>query len=539
MRVKNPKIRKAVQLSSRPTVLHWKLQYTVDSLDYGVCSFRKDTAFACPPQSFFLSREPRPYPCLSEVLSSDSEPGLDLAVANEISLCTSAAANSYGVVNGSTDSERLAASCWEYLTSGRNIRFQSIVDSGALQDRSHLFLPRGPGEVKQRTYLSEAKRQLSQLSNALGFDESAEREVEKGLALAMRPWGNKIIPDFPFGWYSDISTDHSPIEYSVAIEHTTGKVQLRFLIEAQAEENTLAAFQQSALRLNDDIQKEYGQTVSLERFHLISDLFFPSSDEVQEATTHSFCVTKSKELEWKEAQEATTPQGPTIYPFAAYHSFCVTKSKELEWKLYLNPQARGEKNAANLIRVAFERLGMADSYSLLESILAPTDSFCFFALDLHAGDHARVKIYVQQDNPDVAAIAKKLAICPHTPKEEIERFCATMGGSTGPYSSSPPVIVYFAFKSNAPLSPEVAVHFPVSEYAPNDAEIKQRIEAYLAPVSSTSLATYHSIVAALQERPLEQGRGFHSFVGFKNSARGLLNTFYVSAEFFGVLSPIP
>ncbi|KAL3698558.1 hypothetical protein R1sor_012634 [Riccia sorocarpa] len=385
-------------------------------------------------------------------------------------------------------------------------------------DRSHLFLPRGPGEVKQRTYLSEAKRQLSQLSNALGFDESAEREVEKGLALAMRPWGNKIIPDFPSGWYSDISTDHSPIEYSVAIDHTTGKVQLRFLMEAQAEESTLAAIQQSALRLNDDIQKEYGQTVSLERFHLISDLFFPSSDEVQ---------------------EATTPQGPTIYPFAAYHSFCVTKEKELEWKLYLNPQARGEKNAANLIRDAFERLGMADSYSLLESIMAPTDSFCFFALDLHAGDHARVKIYVQQDNPDVAAIAKKLAICPHTPKEEIERFCETMGGSTGPYSSSPPVIVYFAFKSNAPLSPEVAVHFPVSEYAPNDAVIKQRIEAYLTPVSSTSLATYHSIVAALQERPLEQGRGFHSFVGFKYSARGLLNTFYVSAEFFGVLSPIP
>ncbi|KAL3676697.1 hypothetical protein R1sor_026645 [Riccia sorocarpa] len=368
------------------------------------------------------------------------------------------------------------------------------------------FLP-VPVEVKQRTYLSEAQGQLSDLCNALELDESATREVEKGLALAMRPWGKRVIPRCPSGWYSDVGLDHSPIEYSVAIAQRSDKVQLRFLIEAQAEDISLAAFQESALRLTEDIHSEYSQTVSLKRFHLIWELFLPSCNESQGS-------------------------------FAAWHSFCISNLGELEWKLYLNPRGCGQDHAANTIRAALDRLGMAEAYSVLESIIAPTDKFLFFALDLHDGEHARVKIYMQHPSADASTIAKKFTICPDTSQEEIQRFCVAMGGSSGPYSSKP-VLTCFAFRSNALRSPEGTIHFPVSEYAPHDAEIKRRIETYLAPVSSTGLARYRSTIDALQHRPLQQGRGLHSYASLKNTAHGPVNTFYVSAQLFGVLPPVP
>lgn len=63
--------------------------------------------------------------------------------------------------------------------------------------------------------------------------------------------------------------------YSVAIEKTTGKAHLRFLIENQAGEATLEAHQRSALQLNHEIQRAYPNAVSLDRFNRIKYPFFP------------------------------------------------------------------------------------------------------------------------------------------------------------------------------------------------------------------------------------------------------------------------
>ncbi|KAK2039326.1 hypothetical protein LZ31DRAFT_606597 [Colletotrichum somersetense] len=94
-------------------------------------------------------------------------------------------------------------------------------------------------------------------------------------------------------WRSDASLNLCPFEYSVAIERDTGTPQLRFLLEAQADTATLEAYQKSALQLTADIQSKYPQTVSLDRFNAVKDLFFPPASEVEEAAALVAPVTAS------------------------------------------------------------------------------------------------------------------------------------------------------------------------------------------------------------------------------------------------------
>ena len=364
--------------------------------------------------------------------------------------------------------------------------------------------------LSKATYLSEAKRQVSLLSRALDQENMIEESLHGALDISTRGWGQLLVSQDvrSSGWVSHLSNDHSPFEYSVVLDQETGEAELRFLIEAQPSDceapGNLGQMQAEALALSERIAKQYGTRVSLDRFNAVCDLFMPRQ-----------------------------PDGL----FAAWYSYASGKD-DAEWKIYLNPCCTsGRYSAIARTRAAFERIGLAESWTVVEGMIAPSESVIYFSLDLSGMSHARAKVYISHGAASTAsAIAQKHeAICPHANPYEIQRFCEVMaGGQLGPYERKP-LLSCFAFTSQAPDRPTGTVHFPISAYADSDREIQGRIERYMTAVSVPKLykKRYRKMISAVQRRPSDQGTGIHAWVSLKQAAAGKQsNTYYISPDLF-------
>ncbi|OTA80668.1 hypothetical protein M434DRAFT_25462 [Hypoxylon sp. CO27-5] len=369
--------------------------------------------------------------------------------------------------------------------------------------------------LTQATYLSEAKRQLSHLARALGQDSTKIDLLHGALDISTKGWGQLPIPQDVSSsrWMSYVSNDHSPFEYSVVLDQETGEAELRFLIEAQPSDDeapgNLTQLQAEALAFSKRIANEYGTRVSLNRFNAIRDLFMPNQ-----------------------------PEGS----FAAWYSYAPGKDGA-EWKIYLNPSytpTPDRHSAISITRTALERIGLSESWAVVQSILEPSESIIYFSLDLSSdARNARAKVYISHGTATTAsAIAKKhAAVSPHADTYEIQRFCETMGGGQyqlGPYGRKP-LLSCFAFTIQAPDRPVGTVHFPISAYADDDREIQERIERYMASVSVPPLfrKRYRKMISAVQRRPLDQGTGVHAWVSLKQAVGGKQSkTFYISPGLF-------
>jgi tryptophanase len=355
------------------------------------------------------------------------------------------------------------------------------------------------------TFLDESSRQLELLSRAIGQSPSARDELLRALNVGLGQLGQIRIPDqlSNIGWVSHVSNDHSPIEYSVALNHNTGKAELRFLIEAQPAENDLLQAQQCALSLMQTVASQYGSIVSLRRFESIRHLFMPAQ-----------------------------PQGN----FAAWYS-CALSEKAPVWKVYLNPRASGNENALDITRQAFNRLGAYDQWRLIESNMDSNDSVVYFSLDLCADEQcARVKVYIAHDKAYASRVAAfHSSVCSSSNSYDIQRFCETVsGGSLGPYTKKP-VLSCFAITTNEPKATGT-VHFPVDSYVGSDAEAQTRVKQYMdvANVSSLYRQRYMKLISAVQRRPLAEKAGIHSWISLKQESNGhRSNGFYLSPELFG------
>ncbi|KAJ5492243.1 Aromatic prenyltransferase DMATS type [Penicillium expansum] len=338
-------------------------------------------------------------------------------------------------------------------------------------------------QVVNRNYISEATRQVTRLSEAIGQDEVTREKLLHALDLSGGEWCQNAIPQKlnTSAWVSDVSNDHSPFEYSLALSQETGASELRFLIEAQPEENSIAALQESTSRLTDNIATEYGPTkVALDHLNLVQDLFLPSDAE--------------------------------------------------------------EENAFNVTREALGRLGLASSWKLLESIMTSDDYPIYFSLGLSPNpEDAEVKVYVAHRGASATQIAEKhVKMDPNSSVHAIELFYSIMaGGSLGPYRGKPGLSC-FHFKNEDPSRPAArTVLYPMDSYVANDAEAQERIETYMDAISAPQLyrERYRNAISAVQRRPLETGRGIHSWVSMKEKLNGKRsNTFYLSAELYGCLA---
>lgn len=385
------------------------------------------------------------------------------------------------------------------VTRGKDVRIRHFTVA---------MKPLPVSRIIDESYGGEATRQLTDLSRTMGQNETTTNKLIHALTLAGGPWGSKPIPPKldKSAWLSNVSNDHSPIEYSLALDQLTGDFELRFLIEAQPEGNSLVQLQESAIRLSDNIVAEYDTVASLGRFNIVRDLFMLAGAEGG---------------------------------LAAWHSFALSSVSE-KWKLYLNPQASGKCTASSVTCEAFERLGFARSWALLKNIMSAGEEIIYFSLGLSPNlDDAEVKVYITHPGASASQVARKhAAVLPEVCTYRIQQFCASMaGGSLGPYHKKP-LMSCFAFKRKDPDQATPTVLFPMDSYCVSDAEAQERIEKYMDEISACPAyrKRYRNMIKTVQRRPLESGRGIHSWVSLKQKPDGgRSNTFYVSPEFFGPL----
>jgi len=204
------------------------------------------------------------------------------------------------------------------------------------------------------TLLETGIVRLAALCEALGFEVALTDDAVKLFIALAGSWGRRAAESPPI-WASDITDDHSPFKFSLALDGC--RAELRFLLEVQGDEPSHATNWAAGLAMNRRLAREHD--VDLSRLATIEELFAPTS---------------------------ACPR------FSIWHAVSLRPAAAHAFKVYLNPQARGRASARATVEEALCRLGFASSIAHL----APAGDRAeprYFSLDLTARREARIKVY--------------------------------------------------------------------------------------------------------------------------------------------------
>lgn len=332
--------------------------------------------------------------------------------------------------------------------------------------------------LKTFTYLEYGSEKLQSLVDICGMKHKTSEimEVFKQMTL---PWGNNIIKDEPL-WLSGIADDHTPFEFSVAIDNDTP--ELRILFECQREGFNLLSNWRAGMKFNYWLMDNYG--ASLTRLNQVSDLFFPEDESAH---------------------------------FAMWHGACFLPDKKSEFKIYLNPQAQGKEQANDLIKEALKRLGLKESWSSVEAVLKEQDAskneIKYFSLDLSDKPEARVKIYWLHHDITTSELEKMYSVARNYVAGDVTEFCQAIEGTTR--LDKRPIYSCFAFiEGNASTPNTATIQIPLTPYAANDAIMHARIYNYLVE-QNLPASIYDKSIKAVATRPLSNRVGIHSCISFR------------------------
>nr|WP_240481343.1 tryptophan dimethylallyltransferase family protein [Sandaracinus amylolyticus] len=341
-------------------------------------------------------------------------------------------------------------------------------------------------------------RRLEALCLAAGF-ESATSEVVDTFRALLAPWGDRPLhhrtssPDAGF-WVSDISDDNTPIELSAAI--AAGEVEVRVLLEAQAEEPTLPAHRAAAIALTERLERDHGADLS--RFRVVQDLFLPDD-------MHG--------------------------PFALWHSAVFRRGRPPAFKAYFNPQAYGRGRAQSVVEEALHRLGFDGAWGSLcrTARRGPhLDELKYFALDLVADPKARVKVYVRHHDATAADLEAACSGAESYTPGEVHEFVRAMGGDRERLAARA-TFTCSALVEGSVRPAATTVYVPICAYAPDDLAVQQRVHAYLVE-HGMDPAPYDALVHGYAERPLDAGVGMQSWVAFRRHHDDPRLTVYLATE---------
>jgi hypothetical protein len=317
----------------------------------------------------------------------------------------------------------------------------------------------------------------------------------------MLPWGDRPRGE-PSEWFSEISDDHTPVEFSVAL--ADGRADVRVLFEVQAGEPTVSAHRLAGLALHERLEKEFGAT--LERFRRLQDLFLPEG-----------------------------MQGP----FALWSAAVFSRGQRPSFKAYFNPQARGLEQAPSLVREALSRLGLRDTWqSLARTILrrGSLDEVKYFALDLVSGPEARVKVYVRHHGATPSDLELAcMSAASHVPGDAAA-FARAMSGGDAPMAVRAPFTcsAFVGERGDRPAS--TTVYVPVCAYARDDAAVRQRVTGYLRE-NGIGSSLYGSLIDGFANRPLEAGVGMQAWIALRRYQGRAFITAYLATEANQVYAP--
>jgi DMATS type aromatic prenyltransferase len=342
------------------------------------------------------------------------------------------------------------------------------------------------------SYRQASSAQLYDLCQALGLEDRAGRYLDVQSWL-MDPWGTREVP--PIAPYpSRIGDDHSPYEYSVQFSNLA--VELRLLLEAQAEPPSLLANQAAASTLNARIVDQF--QVDLSRFRLIEDLFCPSE-----------------------------PRGS----FSLWHAVCFDPSGNPDFKLYTNPRAQTVDSNTALMMEAVSRLGLTEAAKpVMEAVSARGGIPNYFSLDLAVRLGSRVKLYFEHTDASVADLESIFASAPSNTPGDVTQFCQAIVQGVTRFSRKP-VCYCFSFVEGTPHPISVTLHLPVAHYIESDALILNNVSRFMAS-RELPVREYQRAVAAMARRALGTASGLQSYVSFRKERGGLKFTVYLSPELF-------
>ncbi len=382
--------------------------------------------------------------------------------------------------------EMMADGLVAYAQLGLGVRAQPLESQRTVEHGSNAEL----------TFQEFGNARLQALCQAVGYGAEDLRTLQRFFTAMSSPWGTRRIGSVPT-WLSDITDDHTPFEFSLALEGSYPEV--RFLIEAQNEPTTIQSSWEDGLALNERLNQEFG--IPLDRFELVKDLFEPTDPGVR---------------------------------FALWHAFCLKPGGEPEVKVYFNPLARGREHSRFLVEEALARLGFRGAWRFLSEVAmrrGPQDYPVYFSLDLSDRRAARIKIYLAHEDASAEDIEKAMSQAREYIPGEARAFCQTLQGHQSRFEAPRATLTCWAFTSEDDARPYSAtLHCPIRCYSTSDQDSMERIRAVLNP---QSYAMLDRALHALARRPLEDGVGLIQWASMRRVRGHVRSTFYLATEAYG------
>lgn len=341
--------------------------------------------------------------------------------------------------------------------------------------------------------------QLRALCAAIGLPAHAPLASVRPL---IEPVAGRSLADPP-AWPTDISDDHTPVEYSIACDAGKPPV-LRILGETFAQQPGRAANLRAALRLVDRYGAGLGS--ALDRFHLVRQVFLdgdPQSD------------------------------------FALWFSLVHRAGRRPEVKIYFNPDTRGPERAPHLVAEALRRLGLDDAYATVLRHGVRTgepgnrDRFSFFALDLHSRTDARTKVYLSHRDADADSLLRAASATPQPNPEAVLDFLK-LTGCTEALTHRPAVSGYTFAGADTDRPGTYSLYLPIRDYVRDDEHARDLVLA-VADRFGLDTGVIDRAIAAVARRPLHTGVGLIPHVSLRVPGDGPPGvTVYLSAEAYRV-----
>jgi hypothetical protein len=352
-----------------------------------------------------------------------------------------------------------------------------------------------PSWTTFQSFGAVSARCLASLCDAVGFS-ATRREASVALMLdLLSPWAMRPIGTRPSGC-SEITDDHFPVEFSLALED--GVPEVRVLFEAQADVFRQSDLWRAGWAVCEKLERKYG--VSLARLRQVAELFEPSS--------------------------------PTCR-FGMWHGVSFSRSGPPKFKVYLNPLAQGPDDGPMVIQESLSGLGFASAMRDIFANCNPGCEFRFFSLDLSDEPDARVKVYRAHHHATREEIESWLRVVPGYSGALIDQFWASIAGPETRFSGLP-VTTYLSLNSRHPRPSSATIHFPVRNYAETDLEVYRRVQAFM---THDELAHYERAMVSFATRPLDAGIGMQSYVSVRLHSGPRHITVYLAPEAYRVEPP--
>jgi DMATS type aromatic prenyltransferase len=343
--------------------------------------------------------------------------------------------------------------------------------------------------------------QLGRLCEVAGTDPGAPQDLLRDLLDSV---GSRPLSEPP-AWPSSVADDHTPVEFSIAYSEGEPPA-LRILGEALGSPPDALTNLSAAYRFLDMQAHRFGLSTS--RLDLVQDLF---------ATEH--------------------PQGE----FALWYSLVFRSGRRPEFKVYFNPELKGIERAPDLVAEALHRLGFGTSYqTMLDHGVRPGelgrgDRLTFFALDLHDGPQARIKLYLTHHSAEVRDVVRASGVVDGVDETELVEFCAAAGGGNGPFDGRP-LVGSYTLTEGADKPVGYSIYVPIRSYVSDDEEARDRVVALLARYGFDS-AAFDRTVTAVTQRSLRAGVGLIAHVSLRLGPPRPGVTVYLSSEAYRVSPP--